>query len=423
MITRTTLSLPDLDWEDVERISRARGEPAWVLGLRQKAFRLYQESPAPSRTAGTIPLDLPGAPGERDARLKGAVLPPGSYLVDLPTAVRTLPDLVRPYLFHSALHLDEASAEGGRELAVQAFLWNEGLFVYLPAGARASRPLVTLVRVPAAAGRLRPLVRHLLVVLEPGAELELIEDRRGNGRTGEGASTVISTSWEVVLKEGARLRLSLIQDLPPHAHASGLGRVKLEKDASFELFLAEVGGASSTLYFGADLAGTGAEARTSGLFVGHASQRFQLDLENVHRAEHTMSDLLLRGVLGDRASAIVRGLGRIRFGAREATSNQRTDTLLLSPGARADTIPSLKIDEDDVHAGHGAAVGQIDEEALFYLMSRGLARPVATRLLVEGFLEALLTKSPNGRMEKRLRHLIWRKIEQIGGKPSDDNDE
>lgn len=457
-MTETAIAIPGLDWARLEQGSTARQEPHWLRELRRSAYLLLQETPQPTGrgidlrflpgvgAAGTEEVvraemrqaekpvgGQPAQAGEvasgavdsllvaaaaemplvfvRDGKpVEGAELPPQMVLAELGEAARQYPDLVRPYLFNSALKLSRPEGEEGFYLSLQAALWDRGLFLHLPAGLQAKVPLGVLQPV-AAFGR--PAFRHVLVVLEEGAELDLLEEAvggaplgsatldnaalgstpPGGGDESRSSRPFLGQSWEIVLKEGAKLRLGLVQNLAGEAYAFRYGRALLERDASLEVFAVEVGGHWSRLQFGTELAGRGAAVNSYGLFLGTARQSYRLDLAHVHRGEHTRSDMNVRGVLRDRAYAWVRGLGHIHFGAQGASSYQRTDTLLLSKTARADTVPSLKIDEDDVRAGHGAAVGQVDEDALFYLMSRGLSNVQATRLIVEGFLQSLLEKT------------------------------
>ncbi|MBE3578227.1 MAG: SufD family Fe-S cluster assembly protein [Limnochordales bacterium] len=456
-MTENAITIAWPDWARLEEESEARQEPSWLRELRRRAFRLLQETPQPNGRDGDLSFLLQAeapqqvaeqraaegdeaAAGAQESLLVEAAaemplalvrdgkvseagqLVPQIVLAELGEAARQYPDLVRPYLFNSALKPGQPEDETGFYLLLQAALWDWGLFLHLPAGVQAEMPVGVLQQITAAGRR---AFRHVLIVLEAGAELDLLEETVGGaavgaawhgatareGDDGQGNRPLLGQSWEVVLKEGAKLRLGLVQNLAAGGCTFRLGRALLEKDATLELFAVEVGGRWSRLQFETELIGQGASVSSFALFLGTGRQRYHLDLGHLHRGEHTRSDMTVRGVLRDRAYTRFRGLGYIHFGAQGASSFQRTDTLLLSRTARADVVPSLKIDEDDVQAGHGAAVGQVDEEALFYLMSRGLSRVQATRLIVEGFLQSLLDKATVPGVDRVVRLAALKKIE------------
>jgi len=142
------------------------------------------------------------------------------------------------------------------------------------------------------------------------------------------------------------------------------------------------------------------------VFFGEGEQHFDMGITMLHEGEHTASDMLTKGVLKDKGRMVYRGLTDIEHGARFASGFQRENTMLLSEEARSDAIPGLEIDETEVQAGHAATVGQIDRNHLFYLMSRGLPRAEAMRLIVEGFFDPVLARVPVEGVRAELYALI-----------------
>lgn len=143
------------------------------------------------------------------------------------------------------------------------------------------------------------------------------------------------------------------------------------------------------------------------IFVATGDQRFGIDLTTLHREVRSSSDVTVRGIVFDQATVTFRGLIDIKKGAKQAKAFLRADALLLGDKAKADLIPSLSIDENEVQAGHGATVGRIDDEQLFYLMSRGLSRERAVELLVGGFLKSVmanLPKTDQAKIEKTIQN-------------------
>jgi len=138
------------------------------------------------------------------------------------------------------------------------------------------------------------------------------------------------------------------------------------------------------------LRGEGSTAKLTGTYVLDADRHVDLDTTQEHDAANATSDLYFKGVLTDRARAVWRGVIRVAEGAQKTDAYQENRNLLLSPRAHADSIPGLEIRANDVRCTHGATVGQVDQEALHYLMSRGLERPDAERLIVQGFFAEAL---------------------------------
>ena len=139
---------------------------------------------------------------------------------------------------------------------------------------------------------------------------------------------------------------------------------------------------------------SGEDLKVIVVFVASGEQRYEIDLTALHTEPVTGSDLLIRGVVFDQAAVTFKGLIDIKKGAKQAKAFLRADALLLGDKAHADLIPSLTIKENEVQAGHGATVGRVNDEQLFYLMSRGLSRELAIQLLVQGFFSAILSELP-----------------------------
>jgi Fe-S cluster assembly protein SufD len=156
--------------------------------------------------------------------------------------------------------------------------------------------------------------------------------------------------------------------------------------------------------------GENTDARLLGFFFGDGRQHFDQHTFQNHEIGHSTSDLLYKGALKDNAYSVFRGLIRVNSGAQRSDAYQANRNLLLSPHAHADSIPELEIEANDVRCSHGATVGPIDDEALFYLMARGIERPVAEHLIVEGFFDPLMQKIPLDSIKDKLFAAIQKKI-------------
>jgi Fe-S cluster assembly protein SufD len=154
------------------------------------------------------------------------------------------------------------------------------------------------------------------------------------------------------------------------------------------------------------LDGPGARSDMLGLYFGEADQHFDHNTRQDHKAAHAESDLLYKGALYDASRAVFRGIIRVHPGAQQTDAYQTNRNLLLSENARADSLPNLEIEADDVRCSHGATIGPADELQLFYLRSRGLPRETAERMLVAGFFEEVLTRIPSAALRDEIRDAV-----------------
>jgi Fe-S cluster assembly protein SufD len=277
---------------------------------------------------------------------------------------------------------------------------NSGCLVYVPPH--------TEVELTVAVDRMRQSCatsfHHMLIIADVGARLKML-------RKDESADLALAVDiMEVVVKDGAQVELSTWQDLNTNASCYTLRKGLLNRDASLDWIQASFGGAVSKEETFSLLEGEGSQSSCLGLFFGADQQRFDLSVDMLHTGEHTGSDILVRGVLAQQARTAYVGRATIDKAARYASAFQHQNTLLLSKQARVDTTPELLIDVEEVQAGHATTVGQIDRDQLFYLMSRGLSRETATRMVIHGFVEPIVQRIPIEDEQIRLMQLIDRKV-------------
>jgi Fe-S cluster assembly protein SufD len=197
---------------------------------------------------------------------------------------------------------------------------------------------------------------------------------------------------ELIVGEGAKLEYLCVQDLSEHSWILGTQRADVGRDASLHWVGLGLGSGQGKLRMETDITGRGATARVTGAYVGHGNQHIDYDTTQEHAAPDTVSDLAFRGILRDRATSVWSGMIKVDPGAQRTDAFQESRNLLLSDGSHADAIPGLEIEANDVRCTHAATVSKIDEGQVFYLMSRGLPRPDAERLLVGGFLEVIAAR-------------------------------
>jgi Fe-S cluster assembly protein SufD len=322
-------------------------------------------------------VEQDGRPGvlqvDGAAESQGAGKPEGMVVTTLERAIREHPDLVRPYLGSLVLDRDKFSAQNSAA-------WRGGAFVYVPKGHRAEAPVV-LSAIQAQGGS--AMFWRSLIVAEDEAEVTVVEQYLSSDGELEG---YFSPVVELVVGQAARVEYLCVQDLSEQSWILGSQRAQVARDASLHWVGLGLGSGQGKLRMETDLQGRGADGRVTGAYVGRGRQHLDYDTTQEHSAPHTTSDLAFRGILRDRATAVWSGMIRVEPDAQRTDAFQESRNLLLSDGAHADAIPGLEIEANDVRCTHAATVGRVDEEQLFYLMSRGLPRSEAERLLVGGFL-------------------------------------
>src|SRR5437588_2730087 len=264
-----------------------------------------------------------------------------------------------------------------------------GGYVYVPKDVALDRPiLVTTIQ----ATDRTELDRRTLIVLEPGSQAEVWEQYLSSGDLDALFNTVV----ELVVKDNAHLRYVCGQDLSERSWIFGAQRAEVGRDASLDWVALGFGSARGRVRMETRLGGEGAEARVTGAYATHGRQHIDFDTTQEHAAPNTTSDLAFRGVLQGRSSAVWKGNIIVDPGAQKTDAFQESRNLLISKRAHADAIPGLEIQANDVRCTHAAAVAQVDAEQLFYLRSRGLPEPSAKRLVIEGFLSALVERFEQG---------------------------
>jgi Fe-S cluster assembly protein SufD len=250
------------------------------------------------------------------------------------------------------------------------------------------------------------------IVLEEGAQAEVWEQFLSGSGEVDGVFNMVT---ELVVGQAARLRYVCGQALSEKTWIFGGQRAEVGRDASLDWVALGFGSARGHVRMETRLAGEGSEARVTGAYATHARQHIDFDTTQEHAAPNTTSDLAFRGVLTGRSTAVWKGNIIVDPGAQKTDAFQESRNLLLSKRAHADAIPGLEIQANDVRCTHAAAVAQIDPEQLFYLRSRGLPEEIAKRLVIEGFLAALVERFEEGPVRERLSEALERRLAVILG--------
>jgi Fe-S cluster assembly protein SufD len=282
-----------------------------------------------------------------------------------------------------------------------------GTLVYVPRGVALQSP-ISLTAVQERTGTL--VNQRTLIVLEEGAQAEVWEQFLSATDDLDG---VFNTVTELIVGPGARLRYVCGQGLSESSWIFGAQRADVGRDASLDWVALGFGSARGHVRMETRLTGEGAEARVTGAYASHGRQHIDFDTTQEHAAPNTTSDLAFRGVLQDRSTAVWKGNIIVDPGAQKTDAFQESRNLLLSKRAHADAIPGLEIQANDVRCTHAAAIAQVDPEQLFYLRSRGLSEAVAKRLVIEGFLAALVERFEEGPVRTVLSHALERRLAAV----------
>ena len=394
-MTETLVPTPSstLSSEAVQALSRTRREPAWLLDLRLRAFEAYQRLPLPDqRTEGWRRTSLRGLnldslqpePARQDFDVSAGA---GASVLRDEDALRD--PRVERYFGQLVAH------NADKLVALHYAFFNHLTIIVIPRGVVVEEPIWLLYDAAS------PLLAHTLLIVEDEASVPaVVEDFRGG-------EAFVSNVVEQSIGANAHTRYVQLQRLGPEVWNFSTQRAQLAQDASLRTLNVACGGRTSRNTVQVILDGRGSQADLLGIVDIGNRQHVDFETLQEHSGDATRSDLVIHDALRDRASANFTGLIRINKSARQTESSQEQKNILLSDSAKADSDPKLEILNNDViRCTHGAAVGPVDWEMVFYLQSRGLDHSTAEQLIVDGFFQSTLSKLQLPSIEER----IWSTI-------------
>ncbi|UTW04927.1 Fe-S cluster assembly protein SufD [Amphritea atlantica] len=357
-------------------------------------------------------------PGHRLTFIAGHFQPQLSQLGDLSGGARlmSLKQALEQEQTLIEAHLGGAVEYSGQPFAaLNSARFEDGVLLYLPPGCQLSQPIHCLFYTPSG-HHSHACYPRLLIVLEAGAEAQLVEEYLGS--TAPQANTAAQFTCplsEIMLARDTRLlHCKVLRESPQGHHIAGV-HVTQAAQSHFHSISVTLGGGISRNDVQISLSDDGAQARLDGLYLLAGRQHLDNHLRIDHLQPGGRSDVLYKGIINDRAHGVFNGMAIVHPGAQQSDARQINKNLLLSENAEIDTKPELQIDADDVKCSHGATVGQLDKDALFYLSSRGLDRQTARALLTTAFAHETLTHLPQGPLREQLTALTGATLTRQAG--------
>jgi len=431
----TEIKLP-LEKATLQSFSIANNEPSWLMELREKALDSLSslEMPKPDKTNirncnftefsnHTVESDafstLDELPEEVKALLDAeekhniyvqrnntpafvslseTLKEQGVIFTDIITAAREHSELVQKYFMTKGIKVDEH-----RLTALHAALMNGGIFIYVPKNVEINEPLQAVFLRD---NKDASLFNHVLIVAEENSQVTYVENYISTVE-GTGLANILT---EVIAENGAKVLYGAVDTLTKDVVTYVNRRGVAGNDATIEWALGQMNDGDTISENVTNLVGNGSNSNAKTVVVGRGEQKQNFTTNIRHFGKNSEGFILSHGVMKDSASAIFNGIGKIEHGASKANAEQETRVLMLSEKARGDANPMLLIDEDDVMAGHAASVGRVDPLQLYYLMSRGIPKTEAERLIIHGFLAPVVKALPIEAVKKQLVEVIERKV-------------
>ena len=435
---QTTLST--FDQAGFDSFIDSRDEPDWLLDLRREAWQHANQMQWPERrheewirtdirTFQIQKFGVPAPLADSEPAINGGDVHQLTEGVDLAGQIETIdsivthetvddqltakgvvfgslerlsethPDLVRQFLF-SAFDPDY-----DKFAAMHAAFWSGGQFLYVPRGVVIDRPLhIGSIVSPGGTD-----TTHTLIVLEEGAEATVLHE---SNSTDSAAAGLHVGAVELIQKPGSHLRYVNLQELGHKTFNFAHQKAQVDRDATLQWTIAAMGSMLTKVNQSVDLVGPGANSQVNGVMFSEGRQHLAYHTLQHHRAPNCHSDFLYKAAQQDKSRTVWRGMIKVDKDAQKTDGYQRNDNLVLSHTSRADSIPGLEIEADDVRCTHGSTTSQVDEEQIFYARCRGFTRKEATRMIVSGFFQQIFDRISIESVREALGAAIARQVRE-----------
>jgi Fe-S cluster assembly protein SufD len=423
--------------EAFDALLQARDEPAWLQEIRRESWQKYQQFDWPARdeeewfrtdirmfkldkfnlpleqnSIDNMPtgllcdgLELGGQSISLDgysahSELSADLASKGILFGSLAGLVKTHGDILRPHIERQIVDRDTDKFS-----ALNAACWSGGHVLYVPRGVVVKEPLHVLSVLSNGGADLG----KTLVILEDGAEATLLTETESESDTAEGLHC---GTMEIVLGTDAHLRYVSLQDWSPRVWHFAHQKAIVGRDSTLQWTMAAMGSRLAKVNQHVALAGEGAQTQVNGVLFTEGKQHLSYHTLQHHEQPSCRSDFLYKSALQDKSRTVWRGMIKVDAEAQRTDGYQRNDNMLLSNSARADSIPGLEIEADDVRCTHGSTTGQVDDELIFYAMCRGFTRKEAIRAIVIGFFQQIFDRITIESVRDALGDAIARRVRE-----------
>jgi len=393
--------IPDVTMEPWRRTD-LRAMP--VEGFKLPVLNAFQDlPPVPEDLLKPLVADQHGGqivllPGGAKIDLDQVLAKQGVIFTDLVTAQEKYPNIVSRILEQTV------NVEEGKFAALAGAFAQNGIVLYVPKSIKVEQPLHSIYWGPGAG---LAHISHLLILVDEGASVTYVHESASPTDHNDAFHAGIV---EIKVMQGASLKFVELQSWGKNVWNFTHERIRVERDGSVDWIFGAIGSKVTKNFSELDLAGEGSTGRMSGFYFTDGTQHLDHDTQQNHLAPHTTSDLLFKGALKGKSRSVWQGMIYVAKGAEKTDGYQANRNVILDEGARADSIPGLEILADDVRCTHGATVGKLEQEPLFYLRSRGIPIKDAERLVVEGFFDPIMQRIPYEGVRERFHQAILEKM-------------
>lgn len=430
-----TITRMEFNQEGFEAFLQSRSEPAWLTDLRKSAWQSFSNGSWPTQrdeewmrtdirlfklakfglaaeNASPLPsavlsegVELAGSCSSMDGVTRHHSLAPewaekGVIFGSLNELATQHPDLVEQYLLKKAV-----DPNFDRFSQLHAAFWSSGVFLYVPRGVVVDQPLHSIAGMSDGGSDFA----HTLVILEDGAEATLLSE---SASPDVNAGGLHCGAVELIVGDNAHLRYVNLQDWGQGVWHFANQKALVGKDSSLQWTVGALGSRLSKVNQHVSLTGEGGSCQVNGVMFTENKQHLSYHTLQQHEKPHCTSDFLYKAALQDVSRTVWRGMIQVDEGAQKTDGYQRNDNLLLSRTARADSIPGLEIEADDVRCTHGSTSGKVDEELIFYARSRGFSRKEAIQMIVTGFFQQVFDRVTIESVREALGLAIARRVRE-----------
>ncbi|MBP2624085.1 Fe-S cluster assembly protein SufD [Streptococcus oricebi] len=417
--------------ETIELFSQLHAEPAWLAQLRQKALAKIEELPLPviervkfhrwnlgdgSLTENEVVPSVPDFTATGDnpklvqigtqtvfEQMPADLAQKGLIFTDFYSALEEIPEVLERYFMSSVAYDEDKLA------AYHTAYFNSGAVLYVPDHVEVDLPLEGVFYQDSDSSV--PFNKHILIIAGKNSKINYLERLESIGQASSRATANITV--EVLAQAGSQIKFSAIDRLGQNVTAYISRRGKLADDATIDWAIGVMNEGNVVADFDSDLYGAGSHADMKVVALSSGKQIQGIDTRVTNYGRNSIGNILQHGVILEQGTLTFNGIGHIIKGAKGADAQQESRVLMLSDKARSDANPILLIDENDVTAGHAASIGQVDPEDMYYLMSRGLDKATAERLVVRGFLGSVIVEIPVKEVRDEMVEGIEEKLAKI----------